>query len=336
MRPIVHCQLVNGPFGDPVVYAEVMFERRALLFDIGEIGALVPRKLLRISHVFVTHAHMDHFSGFDRLLRLLLGRTKTVALYGPAGFIDRIEHKLGAYTWNVIHRYTEILTFDVYEVHSGGALRHACFCSSSAFRREMTPETQLGGDLLVSITPLTVRCAVLDHGTPCLGFAVEEPAHVNIWKTRLDERGLGVGPWLKDLKRAILQDAPASTPIHVLRRTAQALVPVTLPLGEIRDSAIVTAGQKIAYVVDVRNSATNAERIERLAFGADILFLECAFLEADAAEAARKNHLTAHQAGALARRAQVKRLVPCHFSMRYSDAGNILWEEAQRAFMDPA
>jgi ribonuclease Z len=332
MRPIVHCQLVNGPFGDPVVYTEVMFERRGLLFDIGEIGALVPRKLLRISHVFVTHAHMDHFSGFDRLLRLLLGRMKTVALYGPAGFIDRVEYKLHAYSWNVIHRYAGNLILNVYEVHEGGTLHHACFCSDSVFQREMMPETRLDGDLLVSITPLTVRCAVLDHGTPCLGFALEEPAHVNIWKIRLDERGLQVGPWLKDLRRAILQKAPASTPIHALRRTEQALGPVTLPLGEIRDCAVVTAGQKIAYIVDVRNNAMNAERIERLAFGADIAFLECAFLEADAAQAAQKNHLTAHQSGILARRAQVKRLVPCHFSMRYSDAGYLLWEEAQRAF----
>jgi ribonuclease Z len=275
MRPVLHCRLVNGPFGDPVVYAEVTFERRAMLFDIGEIRGLVPRELLRISHVFVTHAHMDHFSGFDRLLRLLLGRTTTVGLYGPSGFIDRVEHKLRAYTWNVIHRYSGILTFDVNEVHESGTLRQARFCSGSVFQREMMPETRLDGDLLISITPFTVRYAVLDHGTPCLGFALEEPAHVNIWKTRLDEHGLHVGPWLKDFKRAILQDAPASTPIYALRRTQQALLLVTLSLGEIRDCAVVTAGQKIAYVVDVRNSAMNSERIERLAFGADVLFLEC-------------------------------------------------------------
>ena len=40
-------------------------------------------------------------------------------------------------------------------------------------------------------------------GTPSLGFALEEPVHVNIWKTKLDEIGLDVGPWLRDLKRAI-------------------------------------------------------------------------------------------------------------------------------------
>ena len=332
MRPTVHCHLVNGPFGDPVVYADVMFERRALLFDIGEIGALGPRKLLRISHVFVTHAHMDHFSGFDRLLRLLLGRTKAVALYGPAGFIDRVDHKLHAYTWNVIHRYAGNLTLDVCELHEGGALRQARFRSESAFEREMMPEARLNGDQLTSIGPLTVRCAMLDHGTPCLGFAVEEPAHVNIWKTRLDERGLQAGPWLRDFKRAVLQNAPAGTPIHALLRTEQGSLPLAVPLGEIRNCAVVTEGQKVAYVVDVRPSSTNSERIDRLAFGTDILFLECAFLEADAAQAAQKNHLTAHQAGLLARRAQVKRLIPCHFSMRYTGLGSVLCEEAQRAF----
>lgn len=105
MRPIVHCQLINGPFGDPVLYAEIMFERRGLLFDIGDIASLASRKLLRVSHVFVSHAHMDHFVGFDHLLRVLLGRDKTVAVYGPAGFIDQVEHKLHAYTWNVVQNY---------------------------------------------------------------------------------------------------------------------------------------------------------------------------------------------------------------------------------------
>ena len=32
---------------------------------------------------------MDHFADFDRPLRLLLRRPKTVCLYGPADFIDR-------------------------------------------------------------------------------------------------------------------------------------------------------------------------------------------------------------------------------------------------------
>ena len=36
--------LVNAPFGDPGVYVDLVFERRALLFDLGELSPLPPRK----------------------------------------------------------------------------------------------------------------------------------------------------------------------------------------------------------------------------------------------------------------------------------------------------
>jgi ribonuclease Z len=335
MRPIIHCHLVNGPFGDSVVYGEVMFERRAFLFDLGEIAALPPRKVLRVSHIFVSHTHIDHFCGFDRLLRLLLGRDKSVALYGPTGFIDQLEHKLRAYTWNVIHRYAGNLVFHVYEIHGDGTLRHACFQSVSAFLREDRPEMRGGDELPDACSGFRVRCAVLDHGTPCLGFALEEAAHVNIWKTRLNALGLSVGPWLRDFKRAILDDAPETTPIQAMRHDKQGSRTIILPLGELRGLVQIVAGQKIAYIVDVRGHAANAERIKRLAFGADLLFMECTFLEEDAAHALRKNHLTAWRAGVLAQQAQVKRFVPCHFSTRYTGREDLLLAEAQRAFRGP-
>ena len=90
MTPIFSAELVNGPFGDPTLYLDWRFEGRALLFDLGDLGALAPRKILRVSDVFVSHTHMDHFAGFDRLLRLCLGRETAVRLYGPPGFIDRV------------------------------------------------------------------------------------------------------------------------------------------------------------------------------------------------------------------------------------------------------
>lgn len=334
MRPTIHCHLVNDPFGDPGMYADIMFEGRALLFDIGDITALPPRKLLRVSHVFVSHAHMDHFAGFDHLLRLFLGRDKTLALFGPAGFIDRVGHKLHAYTWNVIRNYQGDLALAVTEVAEDGTLRRARFRSSQAFLRESMPDARMDGDLLASCGGLRVRCAVLDHATPCLGFAMEEPAHVNIWKNRLDAMGLAVGPWLRDLKRAVLDDLPAATPIGALRRSGDDTVAATLPLGALRGLAEVTAGQKIAYVVDVRYVPGNIGRIRQLALGADELFIECAFLQEDAEQAARKNHLTAWQAGTLARLSQVKRLVPFHFSTRYMDRGNVPGDEARTAFQE--
>ncbi len=105
-----------------------------------------------------------------------------------------------------------------------------------------------------------------------------------------------------------------------------------LPLSALRGVVQTVPGQRFAYIVDVRNHEENIARIQRLAFDANILFIECPFLESDAAHAAQRNHLTAFQAGLLARRARVGRLVPCHFSPRYSDRAEALCEEAERAF----
>jgi hypothetical protein len=53
MRPLFHPSLVNGRYGDPAVYVETLFERRGLLFDLGEIASLPPRKLQHIDQIFV-------------------------------------------------------------------------------------------------------------------------------------------------------------------------------------------------------------------------------------------------------------------------------------------
>jgi ribonuclease Z len=48
--PWFDAYLVNDPFGDPGLLVEPMFERRALMFDLGNLSPLLPRKLLRINH----------------------------------------------------------------------------------------------------------------------------------------------------------------------------------------------------------------------------------------------------------------------------------------------
>jgi transposase len=103
-------------------------------------------------------------------------------------------------------------------------------------------------------------------------------------------------------------------------------------LGMLRELVAVVRGQKIAYVADARYHEANACKIERLAHDVDLLFIESVFLDEDAEPAARKNHPTARQAGLLARRAQAKRMVPFHFSLRYVERENDLRAEAERAF----
>jgi ribonuclease Z len=93
-------------------------------------------------------------------------------------------------------------------------------------------------------------------------------------------------------------------------------------------------GQKIAYVVDLAYYAQNIENVVALARDADQLFIEAPFLDVDANIAAERRHLTARQAGHIARRARVARLIPLHFSARYRDRADELTYEVEEAFRD--
>jgi len=135
MKPLFHPQPVHDPFGDPGIYVEFMFHRRALLFDMGDLHPLPPRKILKISHIFVSHTHMDHFIGFDHLLRICLGRDKDLSLFGPPSFIEHMESKLESYTWNLVENYSTNLTLKVTEVHPA-VWKKAFFRCQSGFRRE--------------------------------------------------------------------------------------------------------------------------------------------------------------------------------------------------------
>jgi ribonuclease Z len=327
-------QLVNEPFGDPALYVDLVFERRALLFDLGSLEPLPTRKLLRVSHVFVTHAHMDHFIGFDRLLRACLHQDKKVHLYGPVPFIEQLQHRLSAYTWNLLPEYATDLVLVATEVEDDGRGRTATFHSRTAFRREAEEAVVFPRGVLLDDDTFHVSAVVLDHKIPCLAFALEEKAHINVRKGALEHLGLPAGPWLVDLKRALARGAPDDLPLRVWWREGAAIRDLHLPLGTLRDRLVsITPGQKIAYVVDVVYQPANARAIVDLVRGADQLFIEAPFLEEDARTAAERGHLTARQAGRLAREAAVRQTTPVHFSPRYVGQEERLRREAQEAFL---
>lgn len=333
MTPIFHPQLVNDPFGDPAVFVDFLFERRALLFDLGDLSPLPARKILRLSHIFVSHTHMDHFSGFDRVLRLCLGRERALSLYGPHGFIDQVEHKLAAYSWNLVQNYPTDFTLIAHEFGGASGLRRARFCCHGRFARENLEDLPGVEGVILDEESFRVRATQLDHDIPCLAFVLEEKMHLNVWKNRLQELGLPTGPWLQELKRRVRQGAADDTPVSIRWRDREGAHEQILPLGQLRTEILkIVPGQKVAYVVDTVYHAENARRIVDLARAADTLFIESVFLERDSERAAARFHLTARQAGMLARAAGVTRLVPMHFSPRYSDEPDTLRREAEAAF----
>ena len=96
--------------------------------------------------------------------------------------------------------------------------------------------------------------------------------------------------------------------------------------------ATISPGQRVVYVTDIIGSPENFEKVVHLARGADHLYIEAAFLDEDRETAHHKYHLTAKEAGEMARRAEVKAFTPFHFSPRYRNREAEIGEEAQEAF----
>jgi ribonuclease Z len=320
--------LINDPFEDPGVYMEFKFRGEALLFDLGDLHALPPKKLLKINHIFVSHTQMDHFIGFDHLLPICLGRDKRLSLFGPPGFIGNVASRLGAYTWNLVDNYTNEFVLSVTEVHAGYRITQQYDCRH-AFRAVNPAVEEDFSGILLEEPFFFVRGVFLHHKVPCLAFALEEKVSVNIKKNALEELGLPVGSWLMDLKKMISENCPDDDPVRVWWKGGEKI----LPLGLLKERIVkLTPGQKVAYVADMLYSDEDAVKVVELAKGADILFIEASFLDVDAERAAQKHHLTALQAGRLARRAGVKRMIIFHISPRYQGSGHLLEEEAKRAF----
>jgi ribonuclease Z len=336
MNPSFSCHLVNDVFGDPGLYVEVRWSTRALLFDLGENHALGPTRLLRAMDVFVSHTHMDHFIGFDTLLRVALGRGKALRLYGPSGLIDNVTGKLSGYTWNLVDGYP--LTIEVREFHEQET-RTAHYLATEGFRPRdpvvapVPPRSAHESFPVLDDPMFTVHAVALNHRIPSFAYAIHERFHVNIKKEELHAAGLPVGSWLKDVKQHLWNGMPDDHRFTVSlffehRREEREFV-----LGEVKERFVtITRGQTIAYVVDARYDPDNAARIVALARGADQFFCESPYLDQDAEKAFERYHLTARQAGLMARQADVRDLTVFHFSPRYTGQGDVILSEAMAAF----
>jgi ribonuclease Z len=320
MKPTFHHRLVNRQYEDPCLYVRMIRERRAFLFDVGNIERLNPGDIQKITDVFVTHMHIDHFIGFDTLLRALLRRETPIRLYGPATIIDCVEGKLRGYTWDLIEEYP--LQMEVFGIREQ-EITQASFHAVNGFRRA-PGETKPFDGIVKRAPSFCVRGSILHHGTPCLGYSLEEEFHINIDKAALKALGLPVGPWLSGLKRMIRENRDMDTLVHAGERE--------FLLSELLQIVKISKGQKVSYISDISPVEGNIRKAIDIAKDSDTLYCEAYFLHEDIGRAEERNHLTAKITGEVARRARVKQLVITHISPRYRDMPGIVEKEAMDEF----
>jgi ribonuclease Z len=309
MRTLFHPAFLHPPTGDPGACIDLPDEGRAVLCDLPSLAHFPTRKLLKLAHAVVTHMHMDHFVGFDHVLRTALRREAPLAITGPAGFLDAVRGRVGAYSWNLIDRYPVRLR--VQEVN-GDTLLAEEYSGASRMRPRPVIEVPFTGTVHAE-RAFRVEVATFDHGIPVLGIVLRESRHFGVNKDLLLRRGLVPGPWLRELKEAIRGGAENDT-----------------------EGLIVEGpGQVVAYLTDLAGTGENLEQAENFVRDADLLLCEAAFLEEDRDLALERKHLTAKQAGELARRAGAKRLAVFHVSPRYEGRVAEVFGEAGAAFGAP-
>ncbi|MFE7134924.1 ribonuclease Z [Streptomyces sp. NPDC057638] len=164
---------------------------------------------------------------------------------------------------------------------------------ATAYRETVSlTQAPVAGEGVLARTPAyTLQARRLSHPVDSFGYRLVEPDGRRMLPERLAAYGIA-GP---DVGR--------------LQRTGE-LRGVTLDqVSEVR------RGQRFAFVMDTRL----CDGVDALAEGCDLLVIESTFLDEDARLADEYGHLTAGQAGRVARDAGVRHLVLTHFSQRYTD-----------------
>ena len=311
--------LVNGIFGDPLLHLRLHNRKRSILFDLGEGGRLPARLAHQVTEVFVSHAHIDHISGFLWLMRSRIGTVSSCLLFGPPGLADHVAGLISGIHWDRIGEWGP--RFKVGELHEERIIMYGLQAGKEG--REQLDERPAPGGLLLDDPAFKVWAVTLDHGAiPTLAYSFEQVPKLSVQKESIIARNLAPGPWLGELKQRIASDD----------RNAAIQLPdgSTSTAGGLADELIrIAPAQKLVYATDLADIGANREKLVALARGAHTFFCEAAFIEADRRHAERSGHLTTRGCGEIAHAAGVERLVPFHFSRRYEDNPFRVYEEVK-------
>lgn len=315
----IQARLGGGKFGDPSLFLHLIDRKRGILFDCG-LNHLSHAHLRTVTDLCISHTHIDHFIGFDTLLRLNLAERKTLHVYGPPGIQRNVAGKLRAYTWNICQNLA--LTIVVHEILPD-QVRVTTLESHLGFKVTHSA-TAPHGDHLIDEADFTIDYLELDHKTPSFSYAFRERDQFNVQKDVLAAMELPPGPWISRLKARAHHPETFDEMLDVDGAAHR--------VGDLVERLLTRKrGRKISYLTDFLCTDAAVERIAHFACESDLLFCESAFSDRDRDKARRTHHLTAGDAGRLARISRARKLILFHISKRYQDIAPLL-QEAQAEF----
>jgi len=321
-RSFSEIRLVNGSVGDPVLYVDWPGRGNALLFDAGDLSALDTARLADLEAVFITHHHVDHFIGLDRIVRANMDQDKVLHVFGPVGTIRKVYDRIKSYEYpffpfqKIVVRVTDV---------TADRLTTALLECTKRFPEPVPVAAERTGPAIYENGDLTVESAETDHTVPGLAFALVEKPGYQVDPAKLARGPLKGGAWID----AVLKR---------LRAGDDLISPVEIHGGSFRLGALVEScftksrGSRTAYVTDTLWSDKSKPGLLRLARKAARLYCDSFYSRSHIKQAQTHRHMTATQAGEFAREAEAEELILIHFSQRYAGKYADLLEEARAVF----
>ncbi|XP_034257438.1 zinc phosphodiesterase ELAC protein 1 [Pantherophis guttatus] len=299
----------------------IRFEGECWLFDCGE-GTQTQfmksnLKAGKITKIFITHLHGDHFFGLPGLLCTISlqcspdGNKLPVDIYGPLGIKDFLQRTMALSRSQLVFPYV---------VHELVPTPNQCpeeewdDVFSGKRDEDSCPEPQ--GDiiclnpaddsyLLVDGGQVVIKAFRLFHRIPSFGFLVEEkPRTGKLNAQKLKELGIPPGPLYGKLKEGV--------PITLENGT-------TISPTDVLDSPC--PGRKICILGDC--SGVVGDGVTSLCSDADILIHEATLDDSQMDKAKERGHSTPKMAAEFAKLCKARKLVLFHFSQRYKPANQI-------------
>lgn len=152
-----------------------------------------------------------------------------------------------------------------------------------------------------------IEAAFLEHGVDNIGWRITEPSSTKFDREKLQQNGIK-GP-------------------NVAKLQEQGFLDIDGHRVMLEDVSWIREGDVLAVVIDTRY----CEQAVHLAKDARMLLCESTYLEEHKELAHEHFHMTAKQAGQLAKKANAKQLVLTHFSARYQSSKSFE-DEARTVF----
>ena len=326
---------INGLLGDPAIYAFFPQSGEGVLLDLGSLDALSNRELLKVSTALVSHAHIDHFIGFDRWLRVNIPHGRELEMVGPSGLLANVRGKLAGYCWNLLA--PDQLRFIVHELAPDGSVSSFRLCNQDGFEPQSLPpcapqlaplDTPLPLRPAAYILTLTdgtrIQAVALDHGTPSVAYLLQGRCRFHTKSEVLQGLNLRPGPWIRALQVAVMEQ-------HL--DTALTIDGRSFPVAELAPLILeIKRPKPIGYVTDAGFTPANLDRLRLLLTGVETLICEANYADEHWPKARSKMHLTTRQAALIAACVQAANLEIFHISNLYASHPEERVEEAREFF----